>query len=242
MNSLKDTLIGSRINNSFSSAGKSLNLQKEGIYENSILLIVLVLSVLTTAAVCPSWVKENPIPPTPTPDNGLELYYGNGMQIMLPRSYVAEDIDRRPASIVAAIKNFVGGESSPLAGLVDSLEGNIGWYGYDSDKAAVYPPAWSSCAQDPAKLPISMVTMGIEKMLGSQSALVDSDDIRLGGRDVTRLTYSKDDVAWAAYLFKEGDHLWMALYVTTPANLAAELEDYGLSVSTIKIDPVQPAP
>ncbi|HOF27794.1 MAG: hypothetical protein KBA05_01350 [Anaerolineaceae bacterium] len=209
-----------------------------------ILLIVLVLSVLTTACSLPFLgKKENPIPPTPTPDNGLELYYGNGMQIMLPRSYVAEDIDSALPSIVAAIKNFIGGESSPLAGLVDSLEGNIGWYGYDSDKAAVYPTRLVILRNKTlAKLPISMVTMGIEKMLGSQSALVDSDDIRLGGRDVTRLTYSKDDVAWAAYLFKEGDHLWMALYVTTPANLAAELEDYGLSVSTIKIDPVQPAP
>jgi len=209
-----------------------------------ILLIVLVLSVLTTACSLPFLgKKENPIPPTPTPDNGLELYYGNGMQIMLPRSYVAEDIDSALPSIVAAIKNFIGGESSPLAGLVDSLEGNIGWYGYDSDKAAVYPTRLVILRNKTlAKLPISMVTMGIEKMLGSQSALVDSDDIRLGGRDVTRLTYSKDDVAWAAYLFKEGDHLWMALYVTTPANLAAELEDYGLSVSTIKIDPVQLAP
>lgn len=209
-----------------------------------ILLIVLVLSVLTTACSLPFLgKKENPIPPTPTPDNGLELYYGNGMQIMLPRSYVAEDIDSALPSIVAAIKNFIGGESSPLASLVDSLEGNIGWYGYDSDKAAVYPTHLVILRNKTlAKLPISMVTMGFEKMLGSQSALVDSDDIRLGGRDVTRLTYSKDDVAWAAYLFKEGDHLWMALYVTTPANLAAELEDYGLSVSTIKIDPVQPAP
>lgn len=209
-----------------------------------ILLIVLVLSVLTTACSLPFLgKKENPIPPTPTPDNGLELYYGNGMQIMLPRSYVAEDIDSALPSIVAAIKNFIGGESSPLAGLVDSLEDNVGWYGYDSDKAAVYPTRLVILRNKTlAKLPISMVTMGIEKMLGSQSALVDSDDIRLGGRDVTRLTYSKDDVAWAAYLFKEGDHLWMALYVTTPANLAAELEDYGLSVSTIKIDPVQPAP
>lgn len=209
-----------------------------------ILLIVLVLTMLTTACSLPFLGKKgNPIPPTPTPDNGLELYYGNGMQIMLPRSYVAEDIDSALPSIVAAIKNFIGGESSPLAGLVDSLEGNIGWYGYDSDKAAVYPTRLVILRNKTlAKLPISMVTMGIEKMLGSQSALVDSDDIRLGGRDVTRLTYSKDDVAWAAYLFKEGDHLWMALYVTTPANLAAELEDYGLSVSTIKIDPVQPAP
>ena len=209
-----------------------------------ILLIVLVLSVLTTACSLPFLgKKENPIPPTPTPDNGLELYYGNGMQIMLPRSYVAEDIDSALPSIITAIKDFIGGESSPLAGLVDSLEGNIGWYGYDSDNAAVYPTRLVILRNKTlAKLPISMVTMGIEKMLGSQSALVDSDDIRLGGRDVTRLTYSKDDVAWAAYLFKEGDHLWMALYVTTPANLAAELEDYGLSVSTIKIDAVQPAP
>ena len=87
-----------------------------------------------------------------------------------------------------------------------------------------------------------MITLGLEQVLGNDSALVDSDSIILGGRDVTRLSYSKDSNAWVAYLFKEADYLWIALYLTTPANMAAEIDDFELSVGSIQIDAVQPTP
>ena len=79
-------------------------------------------------------------------------------------------------------------------------------------------------------------------MLGNDSALVDSDSIKLGGRNITRLSYSKDSTAWVAYLFTEADYLWLTLFLTTPANMAAEMDDYELSVSSITIDAVQPTP
>ena len=173
----------------------------------------------------------------------MQLYYGTGMQIMLPPSYVAEDLDTALPSIIATIKDFIGGESSPLSGLVDSIEGNVGWYGYDSDNAAVYPTRLIILRNKTfAKLPVSMITLGLEQVLGNDSALVDSDSITLGGRDVTRLSYSKDSTAWVAYLFKEADYLWITLFLTTPANLAAEMGDYEFSVSSITIDAVQPTP
>jgi len=212
--------------------------------KSRILLIIMVLMILTVACSLPSFgKKDTPLPPTPTPDTGLQLYYGTGMQIMLPDSYVAEDIDTALPGIIATIKDFIGGESSPLSGLVDSIEGNIGWYGYDSDNAAVYPTRLIILRNKAfSKLPVSMITLGLEKVLGNDSALVDSDSIILGGRDVTRLSYSKDSTAWVAYLFKEVDYLWMTLYITTPANLAAEMDDFELSVSSIEIDAVQPTP
>ena len=211
-----------------------------------IFLILLTLMILTMACSLPSFgTKDTPSQPTPTstPDTGMQLYYGTGLQIMLPNSYVAEDIDTALPTIIATIKDFVGGESSPLSGLVDSIEGNIGWYGYDSANAAVYPTRLIILRNKAfSKLPISMITLGLEKVLGGDSALVDSDDIVLGGRNVTRLSYSKDSTAWVAYLFKEADYLWMTLFLTTPANLAAEMDDYEISVDSITIDAVQPTP
>ena len=207
-------------------------------------LILLVVMILTVACSLPSFgKKETSIPPTPTPDTGMQLYYGNGMQIMLPTSYVAEDIDSALPTIIATIKDFVGGESGPLSGLVDSIEGNIGWYGYDGGTAAVYPTRLIILRNKAfSKLPISMITLGLEQVLGNDSALVDSESIKLGGRDITRLSYSKDSTAWVAYLFKEADYLWVALYLTTPANLAAEMDDFEFSVGSIQIDAVQPTP
>lgn len=212
--------------------------------KNRIWLIFLVLAIVTMACSLPSLgKKDTPAAPTPTPDAGMQLYYGTGLQIMLPNTYVAEDIDSALPTIIATIKDFIGGESSPLSGLVDSIEGNVGWYGYDSGAAAVYPTRLIILRNKTfSKLPVSMITLGIEQVLGNDSALVDSDSIRLGERDITRLSYSKDSTAWVAYLFKEADYLWVTLYITTPANLAAEMADYELSVGSIKIDAVQPTP
>lgn len=209
-------------------------------------LILLTLMLVSMACSLPSFgSKDTPAEPTPTstPDNGMQLYYGNGMQIMLPKSYVSEDIDNALPTIIATIKDFVGGESGPLSGLVDSIEGNIGWYGYDGGTAAVYPTRLIVLRNKAfSKLPVSMITVGLEQVLGNDSAMVDSDSIKLGGRNLTRLSYSKDSSAWVAYIFKEADYLWLALYLTTPANLAAEMGTFELSVGSIQIDAVQPAP
>lgn len=209
-------------------------------------LILLTLMVVSMACSLPSFgSKDTPAQPTstPTPDSGMQLYYGTGMQIMLPYSYIAEDIDSALPTIIATIKDFVGGESGPLSGLVDSIEGNIGWYGYDGGTPAVYPTRLIILRNKTfSKLPVSMITMGLEQVLGGDSALVDSDSVKLGGRNITRLSYSKDSNAWVAYLFKEADYLWMALYLTTPANLAAEMGTFELSIGSIQIDAIQPAP
>lgn len=209
-------------------------------------LILLTLMLVSLACSLPSFgSKDTPAEPTPTPtpDNGMQLYYGTGMQIMLPKSYVSEDIDNALPTIIATIKDFVGGESGPLSGLVDSIEGNIGWYGYDGGTAAVYPTRLIVLRNKAfSKLPVSMITVGLEQVLGNDSAMVDSDSIKLGGRNLTRLSYSKDSSAWVAYIFKEADYLWLALYLTTPANLAAEMGTFELSVGSIQIDAVQPAP
>ena len=206
-------------------------------------LILLVLMILTMACSLPFGKKDMPIPPTPTSDTGMQLYYGTGMQIMLPNTYVAEDIDSALPNIIATIKDFIGGESSPLSGLVDSIEGNVGWYGYDGGTAAVYPTRLIILRNKTfSKLPVSMITLGLEQVLGNDSALVDSDSVKLGGRNITRLSYSKDTTAWVAYLFKETDYLWMTLFLTTPANMAAEMADFELSVGSILIDAVQPTP
>jgi hypothetical protein len=209
-------------------------------------LILLILTILTMACSLPLiGKKDTPVAPTPTPtpDSGLQLFYGTGMQIMLPKTYVAEDIDSALPTIIDTIKDFVGGEGGPLSGLVDSIEGNVGWYGYDGGTPAVYPTRLIVLRNKTfSKLPVSMITLGLEQILGNDSALVDSDSLKLGGRNLTRLSYSKDSTAWVAYLFKEADYLWMALYLTTPANMAAEMDIFELSVGSILIDAVQPAP
>jgi hypothetical protein len=77
--------------------------------------------------------------PSPTPDMSMQLYYGDGMQILLPPSYIAEDIKSQLPSIIETITNIVGSSEGFAADLVKDLEGNVAWYGFDGGTPAVYP-------------------------------------------------------------------------------------------------------
>mgnify|MGYP006883599320 CR=1 FL=1 len=75
-------------------------------------------------------------------------------------------------------------------------------------------------------------------MLSRNNTAVDRDNLTLDGRDVTRFTYSKEEHAWAAYIFKEESRLWISVFITTPANMATSLNEYDNSIGSMQIDPI----
>ncbi len=206
--------------------------------------IILVLSVvLLTVVSCNLPLQKKtatPTPtPTPTPELGMQWYYGEGMQIMLPPSYIAEDIKTQLPSIIETITNLVGSSEGFASDLIKDLEGNVAWYGFDGGTPAVYPTRLIVVKNKSlAGLPVSVLMLGLEQVLSRNNTVVDRDNLTLEGRDVTRFTYSKDDHAWAAYIFKEESRLWISVFITTPANMAVSLEDYDTSVGSMQIDPI----
>ena len=177
--------------------------------------------------------------PTPTPEPGMQLYYGEGIQIMLPPSYIAEDIKTQLPSIIESITNLVGTTDGFAGDLIKDLEGNIAWYGFDGGTPAVYPTRLVVVKNKSlAGFPVSILTLGLEQVLSRNNTVVDRDALTLDGRDVTRFTYSKDANAWAAYIFKEENRLWISVFITTPANMAVSLADYDTSVGSMAIDPI----
>lgn len=169
----------------------------------------------------------------------MQLYYGEGMQIMLPPTYIAEDIKSELPSIIETITNLVGTTDGFAGDLIKDLEGNISWYGYDGGTPAVFPTRLIVIRNKSlAGLPVSVLTLGLEQILGRNDTEVDRESLTLAGRDVTRFTYSKDANAWAAYIFKEENRLWISVFITTPANMAAALDEYDTSIESMTIDPI----
>lgn len=210
--------------------------------KKTILVIMVMALMMVSILACNIPLTKKITAPTPTltptPDNRMQLYYGIGMQIMLPPSYIAEDIKTELPNIVETITNLIGSSEGILGDLVNNLEDNIAWYGFDGGTPAVYPTRLVVVKNHSlAKMPISLLTLTLEQLLGID-AQVDRDSLTLNGRDVTRFTYSKDANAWAAYLFKAEDQLWLSVFVTTPANLAASLADYDISIGSMQIDPL----
>ena len=211
---------------------------------NKKLILILSVMLLTVVSCNIPLQKKTATPaptptPSPTPDMSMQLYYGDGMQILLPPSYIAEDIKTQLPSIIETITNIVGSSEGFAADLVKDLEGNVAWYGFDGGTPAVYPTRLIVVKNKSlAGFPVSVLTLGLEQVLSRNNTEVDRDNLTLEGRDVTRFTYSKDSHAWAAYIFKEESRLWISVFITTPANMVSSLEDYDTSIGSMRIDPI----
>ncbi len=205
-----------------------------------ILLLSLMLLTVVSCNIPLQRKASTPTPtPSPTPDMSMQLYYGEGMQIMLPPTYIAEDIKSELPSIIETITNLVGTTDGFAGDLIKDLEGNISWYGYDGGTPAVFPTRLIVIRNKSLTgLPVSVLTLGLEQILGRNDTEVDRESLTLAGREVTRFTYSKDANAWAAYIFKEENRLWISVFITTPANMAAALDEYDTSIESMTIDPI----
>lgn len=209
---------------------------------NKKLILILSVMLLTVVSCNIPLQKKTATPtptPTPTPELGMQLYYGDGMQILLPPSYIAEDIKAQLPSIIETITNLVGSTEGFAADLIKDLEGNVAWYGFDGGTPAVYPTRLIVVRNKSlAGFPVGVLTLGLEQVLSRNNTAVDRDNLTLDGRDVTRFTYSKEEHAWAAYIFKEESRLWISVFITTPANMATSLNEYDNSIGSMQIDPI----
>lgn len=202
-------------------------------------LVLMLIMLLLTACSFPFLKKVPTLMPTPTPDLSMQLYQGNGMSIYLPPSYIAEDIKTQLPNIIETITNLIGSGNSTAKDLLDDLENNVAWYGYDGGTPAVYPTRLVVIKNKTlANTPVSLLTFALERFISGENITVNSDTLTVNGREMTRFTYSKEGNAWVAYIFKAEGQLWLSVFITTPANLAVSLEDYNSSIGSMIIDPV----
>ncbi len=203
-------------------------------------------TLLLTISACnlPGLLQRQPTPePTPTPDLGMVWYQGAGMQILLPDTYEQRDAKQDFGGILNSLEQFVGGEDSPLASLTDNLESNIAWWGEDTAAPAVSPTQLLIVKNEALEgVPISLIKSGVKMFLGNDADALQTSDLTMGKREVTRFTYGKESTGWSAYVFKEQGLLWVVLFITPPANLAAQQDDFDYSVSSMVIEAPTPTP
>jgi hypothetical protein len=205
-----------------------------------LILILTLLTLVLSGCHIPLKAKEPTPEPLPSPTlERMTQYFGDGIQLMLPRSFVEEDVKTALPSIIETITNVVGSTDGFAGDLIKDLEGNVAWYGFDGGSPAIYPTRLIIIKNKSLSgFPIGIVTIGLETILNNNSTQVDRDNLTLGGRDVIRFTYAKEANAWAAYIFKEEGRLWINVFITTPANMVTALADFDTSIDTIHIDPI----
>ncbi|MEL7645246.1 MAG: hypothetical protein AAGU04_03115 [Anaerolineaceae bacterium] len=209
--------------------------------KKNILLIACALSLLAAALACNLPLSPRSAPETtPTPDYGMTWFQGEGMQILLPDTYVARNIQDDMPGILAAIRTFMGEGPSPLSSLADNLEGNVSWWGYDAAAPAVSPVQLLVVRNESLeKSPVSLFGTALRLFLGKNAEFLQTSSYTTNGREVTRFSYADENTGWQAYVFKEQDQLWVALFITPPANLAAQQVYFEYSVNSMLIAPLQ---
>lgn len=174
---------------------------------------------------------------TPTPNLGLVRLQGAGMSIMLTNTYIGADITPDLPGIVETIKNFFGEGSDIYNKLVDGIEENIAWWGYDS--ATPEPTKLLVFKNDQFNfVPLTAIHLAIQTVIQKQNNAFESKQLTLQGRDMIRLNYAKDNNAWVVYLFKEGGQLWGFLWMTSPSTMQITASMYETYMGTVIIDPV----
>ena len=212
--------------------------------KKKLLLIVCALSLLAAALACNLPLNPRPAPePTPTPDYGMVWYQGEGMQMLLPYTYTARSIQDDIPGILAVIRSFIGEGPSPLSSLVENLEGNVAWWGYDAGAPAVSPVQLLVIKNEALeKTPVSLISTALRLFLGKNAESLQTSSYTINKRNITRFSYADDNNGWQAYAFKEQGRLWIALFITPPANLAAQQVYFDYSVNSMLIDPLQETP
>ncbi|HOT52699.1 MAG TPA: hypothetical protein PLH68_01715 [Anaerolineaceae bacterium] len=212
--------------------------------KKKLLLIVCALSLLAAALACNLPLNPRPAPePTPTPDYGMVWYQGEGMQMLLPYTYAARNIQDDIPGILAVIRSFIGEGPSPLSSLVENLEGNVAWWGYDAGAPAVSPVQLLVIKNESLeKTPVSLISTALRLFLGKNAESLQTSSYTINKRNITRFSYADDNNGWQAYAFKEQGRLWIALFITPPANLAAQQVYFDYSVNSMLIDPLQETP
>ena len=212
--------------------------------KKKLLLIVCALSLLAAALACNLPLNPRPAPePTPTPDYGMVWYQGEGMQILLPYTYAARNIQDDIPGILAVIRSFIGEGPSPLSSLVENLEENVAWWGYDAGAPAVSPVQLLVIKNESLeKTPVNLISTALRLFLGKNAESLQTSSSTINKRNITRFSYADDNNGWQAYAFKEQGRLWIALFITPPANLAAQQVYFDYSVNSMLIDPLQETP
>jgi hypothetical protein len=86
--------------------------------------------------------------------------------------------------------------------------------------------------------PLSLLSTMIRLLGGSNADTIVSSNGKFAGMDMVKFSQATDQTGWVAYAFKAEGKLWVAVFMTTPANLAAYAKDFEESIDSLVIYPV----
>lgn len=181
---------------------------------------------------------------TPTQDVTIEsetkqVYYGDGIEITLPGSFIVGEADEIEAFLEE--ENLLNGEhSQSMEDMVENFKDDILLWGYDNNPTREEETGLFIMKNEQfGGMSLMLISAFIQPMIGSQIEIEEQQIITIGDRDVLRLLTNPGDLdvqgSQVLYIFNEDGKLWIIGFFTS-SNLAQyRLQDFDDVVASLKI-------
>ena len=181
----------------------------------------------------PVEVEQNP--PQETQD-----YYDNGVQITLPGTFLLGDAEQGLADILDNLDSLGGEDADTMLSLFEQYQGDILLWAYDNHQGSAGEVHLAVMKNEQmAGMPLGLISIALNMMMGSEVQIVDQQQMRLDGREVLRIQIASDEVPvegnQVIYLFNEASNLWIIGFFTNAAVDQAQVSLYDNAVASFEI-------
>ncbi len=182
-------------------------------------------------------LEASPIPNDTMMPNQGEVFQVGGYSIVLPVSFIVrDDFAGLPVlqELVDIIAQFGGND---VESVTTFAKENIVLLGYDSEDLKIPPTSFLVLKNDQfSGVPLGLINVFVENILGDAVNLLESETIQLGGRRVIRWLASVNlqgrETSQVIYLFKDYDQLWIIAFLTDPASVNNQIAMFDDAIAS----------
>ncbi len=172
--------------------------------------------------------------------SGTAVYSDKGVEITLPSTYMAGDVDKDLAILVEGLKAMSEENADDLQKLYDKNKDDIMFWGYDTDS----PPNHQTSVlimknEEFAGMPLAVISAFANILLGQEVDSISQEQVTLGGRDVLRFETTSENAglktAQAVYLFNDSGKVWLVGFFTNQEQFESRLPTFDAAVASFTV-------
>ncbi len=184
-------------------------------------------------------VSSTPTQIVSTDSSKKQIYYGDGVEITLPDTFIvgdAEDIEALLEEEALLNSEHVKGVET----MFDNFKEDILLWGYDTNPTGEGKIGLFVMKNEQfGGMSLMIISAFSQSLIGSQVEIVEQEIITIGDRKVLRFLTSSGDLevagSQAFYIFNEDGKLWIIGFFTNTELVQDRLEDFDDAVASFKI-------
>ena len=220
------------------------------------IFVILILVLSTTACSLPVNIPflnrstesaQEGVSPAPTATqiaqplgDGFEVYSANGVEIVLPETYVLGDVKEDLSALVQNLIDLGGEINIDIQKILENNLDDVHLWAYDVDGSTNRQTHFFAAKNERfSKISLGMISTFAKMFLGDMVDTMTHERLTLGGRDILRFNVNVAiegvETTQAVYLFKDSGKLWVLGFFSNQQQAGGRLADYDAAVSTFTV-------